>query len=177
MNGFYIIIKDNFFKESAHDNLKENVSYLSFDANLSGFEGGLKGTHYTNKNHTWFSTPVDIDTQKIIEEKCSKILNKNLKTNICVYTMLGKTKPMPHCDASNECDYQAIIYIKGNEELNKGTGFYIKKDNNLELNTHVGFIENRSIIWHSNTFHTPLNFASDDKSRRYSIICQFKELR
>jgi hypothetical protein len=52
------------------------------------------------------------------------------------------------------------------------TGFYL----NRELNTHVGFNENRAIIWHANTWHSPLNWASDDKSKRYSIICQFKEV-
>jgi len=176
MKGFYIIIKDNFFEESLHKKLTNHIVHMNFDPNLTGFEGGLKGTDYDNKNHTWFSTPVDDETQKIINKKCSEILNKKLELYLCVYTILGKTKPIPHCDQAENCHYQAIIYIKGNEELNKGTGFYIKKDNNLELNTHVGFIENRSIIWHSNTFHTPLNFASDDKSRRYSIICQFKEL-
>jgi hypothetical protein len=84
--------------------------------------------------------------------------------------MLATVEPLPHCDLGEECDYQVIIYIKGNNHLNKGTGFYLNGD----LNTHVGFNENRGVIWHANTVHTPLNWASDDKSKRFSLIMQMK---
>ena len=51
--------------------------------------------------------------------------------------------------------------------------FSADADNNV---AHVGFNENRAVLWHSNTWHTPMNWAADNKSKRYSIICQFKEL-
>jgi len=180
MTNFHILIKDNFFEKDLLHKLQINVMQLKFDAQSSGFfrKGkGLKHTNYDNKNHTWFSVPVEEDVEKIIEDKCIKLFNKKLKLNFCFYTILGKAHPMPHCDLKETCHYQAVIYIKGNKELNKGTGFYSKDESGLELNTHVGFNENRVTIWDSNTWHTPLNFASDDTTRRYSIICQFEKLR
>ena len=167
MSNFHILIKDNFFKKNLFENVKNNVLTKFFDPQYSGFKSGLNGTHYNNKNHTWFSCAVESDIKNIIENNCNKIFKKKLKLNTCAYTILGKTEPMPHCDigegqaegGENAVDYQAIIYIRGNQELNKGTGFYTKENNNLELNSHAGFTENRVVIWNSTTWHTPLNFT------------------
>ena len=101
MTNFHILIKDNFFEKDLLNKLQINVMQLKFDAQSSGFfrKGkGLKNTNYDNKNHTWFSVPVEKDVEKIIEDKCIKLFNKKLKLNFCFYTILGKAHPMPHCD-------------------------------------------------------------------------------
>ena len=161
--GFDIIIKDNFFEIEKLTRLKKILPYLNYSANYNSIE---------NVDHVWFSTPADEEVKEYLKERCEKILNKKFNINFCSYTMLATSKPVPHCDLSEKCDYQIIVYLKGNVNLNKGTGFYLNGD----LNTHIGFNENRAIIWHANTWHTPLNWASDDKSKRFSIIMQMKEI-
>ena len=170
MNGFDIIVKDNFLEKNHLNKIHKDLSTLIWtgdDHNLYNDDDSKK------TSHVWFTAPVSDFIQNIVHRKCETILNKKLKLRFCSYTLLASVEPLPHCDLSDECDFQIIIYIKGNTNLHKGTGFYL----NNELNTHIGFNENRAIIWHANTWHTPMNWSADDKSKRYSIICQLKELR
>ena len=163
--GFNIIIKDNFLDDKLFNNLHKQISYFYFQPkeNYLGEE----------KKHPWFAAPASEEITEIIKNKCEKIFRKKFKVNMCNYTLLATTEPLPHNDFTEDCDYQVIIYIKGNTNLHKGTGFYL----NGVLNTHIGFNENRAVLWHANTTHSPLNWASDDKSKRYSIICQLKEVK
>ena len=112
------------------------------------------------------------------KEECEKQFNIKLKTHFCSVTMLATVEPVVHCDYDKEkCSHQVIVYIRGNEDLHKGTGFYTTKNNINELNTHVGFKENRAIFWNSEIFHSPLNWSADNKSKRFSLIAQYKEIK
>tara|TARA_Y100001972_G_scaffold6042_1_gene6536 strand:- start:275 stop:550 length:276 start_codon:yes stop_codon:yes gene_type:complete len=91
--------------------------------------------------------------------------------------MLATVEPRVHCDYGENCTHQVIVYIRGNEDLHKGTGFYVSKDDFNELNTHVGFRQNRAIFWNSQIYHSPLNWSSDDKSKRFSLIAQYREIK
>ena len=162
--GFNITIKDNFFEEQLFNTLRNKVGYLKF--------GSQYNTLGYDKKHPWFTCLVEEDVREIIKNKSEKIWNKKFKINFCVYTLVATVEPLPHCDLTDNCDHQILIYIKGNTNLHKGTGFYL----NGELNTHIGFNENRDVSWHSNTVHSPLNWAANDKSKRYSIVCQLKEI-
>ena len=164
MNGFDIIIKDNFLDKELFKKIHNQISTFTYLA---------EDNMIYNVNHIWFSCPADEEIQEIIKNKCEEIWNKKFKINFCSYTMLATVEPVVHSDLNKNCDHQIIVYIKGNTNLHKGTGFYM----NDELNTHVGFNENRAVMWHSNTSHSPLNWASDDKSKRFSIICQLKEIK
>ena len=163
MDGFHITVLYNFFDEEVVTKLQNQLPYINYAARLNIIE---------NINHIWFSANGEEWVSKIMKDKCEKLLNKKFKVNLCSYTMLATVAPVVHCDHNKNCDYQIIVYVKGNTNLHKGTGFYL----NNELNTHIGFAENRAVIWHANTYHSPLNWASDDKSKRYSVICQLKEI-
>jgi|TARA_R110000772_G_scaffold22980_2_gene61886 hypothetical protein len=163
MKGFDIVIKDNFLDKDIFEKIHQKINTYNYLAGNNKIEG---------IDHIWFSCHTEEEIKKLVKNKCEEVLNKKFKVSFCCYTMLATVEPRVHCDLNESCDYQIIIYIKGNPNLHKGTGFYL----NNELNTHIGFNENRAVIWHSNTFHSPLNWASDDQSKRYSIICQLKEL-
>tara|TARA_R110000822_G_scaffold30482_1_gene88851 strand:- start:288 stop:797 length:510 start_codon:yes stop_codon:yes gene_type:complete len=167
-DGFNITILDNFFEKKLFDKIYNKISYINYNAltNKLLYSNG-------ESKHPWFASPIEKDLVEIIKTKCEKIWRKKFKVGLCSYTMLSTVEPLPHCDLTEETDHQIIIYIKGNTDLHKGTGFYL----NQQLNTHIGFNENRAITWHSNTWHTPLNWASDDKSKRFSILCQLKEIK
>jgi hypothetical protein len=168
MDSFNIHIKDNFFNEDNFKKLKNKLPTLKY-AGL-----GLSLTIAPNK-HVWFSHPADPKIIFLIKNKIEKILNKKFTVVLSSYTMVANSVALVHSD-ENSCDYQAIIYIKGNNNLHKGTGFYIfnEENKNFELNTHIGFKENRVVIWKSNVCHSPMNWASEDKSKRFSIIIQLK---
>ena len=168
MKGFDIQIKDNFLEKKLFEKLKNRLPILNYSA---------QNERLSYKSHVWFSTPCDKEVEKIIKKKCENILNKKLKTDICSYTLVGSQESLPHCDLSDNHEYQIIIYIKGNQNLHKGTGFYVfnEESKNYELNTHIGFKENRAVIWHSNSWHSPMCWASEDKSSRYSVIGMYKE--
>jgi hypothetical protein len=169
-DDFEIIIKDSFFEEKIFIKLKQIIDKKVYSPSLAILRN--------ENNHPWFSAHPDKEIPDMVKEKCEKILNKKLEINFCVYSLVATVEALPHRDISPKCDYQTIIYIKGNTNLHKGTGFYTLSETTKdhELNTHVGFKENRAIIWRSNAVHSPLNWASKEPSKRYSIICQFKEM-
>ena len=62
--------------------------------------------------------------------------------------------------------YNCIVYLKGESLTHNGTGFYTKGD----LNTYVGFVENRALFFNGrDVYHTDLQ-ALGPSSPRYSLI-------
>jgi|TARA_R100001460_G_C3450712_1_gene164641 hypothetical protein len=165
---FDIVIKDNFLDKNIFEKIHKKINTFIYFHN----KNHQKDKSPKGYNHIWYSRDAEDEIRTIVKNKCEKVFNKKFKVKICSYTMLASVEPLVHTDYYY-CDYQAIIYIKGNTNLHKGTGFYL----NDKLNTHIGFNENRAVLWRSNNFHSPLNWASDDKSKRYSIICQLIEIK
>ena len=168
MSYFDISIKDNFLEKNIFDEVYLKIDRLIYSA---------KGNYQEGSSHIWYSCPAEDKIKKYITKKCEEKINKKLECVLCSYTMLATVEPLPHHDKGDgQCDYQVIIYIKGNTNLHKGTGFYVynEKTKSYELNTHIGFFQNRGIIFDSSNWHTPMNWSSDDKSKRFSIIAQFK---
>tara|TARA_R100001086_G_C11671430_1_gene213029 strand:- start:18 stop:527 length:510 start_codon:yes stop_codon:yes gene_type:complete len=169
MEKFDIRIKDDFLEESKFKVLYDKVPFYNYQAG---------GNYIKNVNHIWYSIEAPEDVTKYLKEECEKQFNIKLKTYFCNFTMLATVTPVVHCDYGKEkCTHQVIVYLRGNEDLHKGTGFYISKNNNYELNTHVGFKQNRAIFWNSEIYHSPLNWSADDKSKRFSLIAQYKEIK
>ena len=97
-----------------------------------------------------------------------------------VYTMVSNVKENScHVDSGDDInnfgkDFNAqfIFYVNGNNELTNGTGFYTKgKNKEYHLTTHIGFVENRALLFKNNVMHSPLKFLSNDNKPRFSIIC------
>tara|TARA_R110000824_G_C14871148_1_gene642305 strand:+ start:86 stop:598 length:513 start_codon:yes stop_codon:yes gene_type:complete len=165
--NFNINIRDNFFDKNTFTELYDKIPYLQYQPDQNMIDG---------IPHIWFSATVDPQLAVSIKERCEKTFNKKLTLRFCSYTMLATVEPAVHRDYDEEkTSHQVIIYIKGNTDLHKGTGFYIKSGDGLELNTHVGFVENRAVFWDSKAYHSPLNFTAEDKTKRFSIIAQYKE--
>ena len=166
--NFDIRIKDEFLENSKFKHLYDKVPFYNYQAG---------GNYIKNVNHIWYSIQAPDDVAENLKQKCEEQFNIKLKTNFCSITMLATVEPRVHCDYTENCTHQVIVYIRGNEDLHKGTGFYTTKDNIYELNTHVGFKQNRAIFWNSEIWHSPLNWSADDKSKRFSLIAQYKEIK
>ena len=166
---FDVRIKDNFLNDNKFKDLYNKVPFYTYKHNANSIQ-------YIN--HIWYSSIASEEIAKYLKEKCEKEFNIKLKINFCNFTMLATVTPVVHCDYNEEkCTHQVIVYLRGNENLNKGTGFYTSKNGNHELNTHVGFKQNRAIFWNSEIWHSPLNWSADDKSKRFSLIAQYKEIK
>ena len=166
---FDIRIKDNFLENNKFKDLYDKVPFYTYEHDINYLE---------NVNHVWYASPASDEISEYLKNKCEKEFNIKLKINFCNFTMLATPKPIVHCDyIPDKCTHQVLVYLRGNENLNKGTGFYTTKNNINELNTHVGFKENRAIFWNSEIWHSPLNWSADDKSKRFSILAQYKEIK
>ena len=164
MEKFDIRIKDDFLESSKFKVLYDKVPFYNYQAG---------GNYIKDVNHIWYSIPASEDVTKYLKEECEKQFDIKLKTHFCSITMLATVEPRVHCDYGENCTHQVIVYIRGNEDLHKGTGFYVSKDDFNELNTHVGFHKNRAVLFESGMYHSPLVSFSDDSIPRISIIARF----
>ena len=170
---FDICIKDNFIEPNIFKSIYEKIPLYHYSGDLHRYEADVE----KKQHHLFFSKEVEPEIADYVRKRCEKLFNKKLKLTYCSYTMVQRSEPMLHCDARDKCTHQVIVYLKGNEDLNKGTGFYTSKDGNNELNTHIGFKQNRAIFWNSEIWHSPLNWSATDKSKRFSLIAQYKEIK
>jgi len=168
---------------------KDETTHSSYiDANLgdiSQFSDKWDSVHLTELQSDWDNDNVDGETDAEkhiadhIRKKCSELYNKKFKERYCAYTMVARTTPMVHKDLDDYTSHQILLYIRGDESLHRGTGFYVKNKNTkdtYELNTHIGFKENRAIFWESSSYHSPLMWDDKNQSKRFSILAQYKEI-
>ena len=65
----------------------------------------------------------------------------------------------PHTDHNMGIVSNILIMLSGPTAVTNGTVFYYGNENNCNLDMHVGFRENRAIMFPSNKVHS--NHASD----------------
>jgi len=168
LTKFDIKIKDNFFSKEDFDKIYSTGENMSFVPDQLVYNDA-------QNSHVWFTKDAPEDIQKIIIKNVSKYFNKKIiKLPVCQYTFVFKSdKVEAHMDANPDNDFQTLIYVKGNPEIHCGTGFYVEKDNEYVLNTHVGFMPNRLVSWTPNVYHAPLSFTDEFKPR-ISLTTQYK---
>ncbi len=164
-----LILKDSFLDDFLFNELNKSIILQKWEPK--------ENIYLTTGKHVWFSSTVFDPIKTIIKENIEKKFNVKIKKIIGEfnYTMVLNTKESyPHTDGvdSNDKDFntQFILYIKGNNELTNGTGFYTKKNDNYHLTTHIGFVENRALLFKNKVMHSPLKFISQDNTPRFSII-------
>jgi len=154
-----VIIQDNFFDKEIYNEILYDISKLKFSN---------RNTVVNNKNiyqKIYFNVPLNKKHFAVVEVlKKLKEYNLDLNLNESNYFLSTKhEEPTPHCDST---DVNCLIYLKGIQILNSGTGFYEKQNDEYVLNRHIGFKENRAIIFDSKIFHSSLQF-NDVTATRY----------
>jgi hypothetical protein len=157
----HIIIKDNFFTGDVLKKIQTEISHLNFSNRDTTVNDDSKSIY----QKIYFNVP--LDKKHFAVEEVTKNLKNYLSAPICFfesnYFLSTKhTEATPHADT---CNVNCIVYIKGNELINSGTGFYDKRENEYILNLHVGFKENRAIIFDSKIYHASLQFNKNAGSR------------
>ena len=161
MDSLSLKIKDNFFTKKEYDILVNNLNKIilspkSNDEGNYSFGYEFKET----KDNLWLFNKI----------KKNFFLNEKLKVHLARFDLRhNKTKIKPHLDDLPK--YNCIVYLKGESLTYNGTGFYTKGN----LNTYVGFVENRALFFNGcDVYHTDLQ-ALGPSSPRYSLTIFYVE--
>jgi hypothetical protein len=167
-DNFDITIKDNFIEQKLYKSIYDKIPFYIYNEDYF--------SKLENKSDYLFrGKKTEKNIADYLRKKCEKLYNKKFKEYYTGYTMVARNTQFVHTDKSEDCTHQLLVYIRGDESLHRGTGFYVEKNGNHELNTHIGFKQNRAIFWESSTHHSPLIWSDDNKSVRFSIVAQYKE--
>ena len=156
-----IIIQDNFFSKDMLDKIKVDLTHQKFTNRFTEHTDSIYQKIYFHSKLTE-DHPVVLEVKKILKEKF-ELTYLNIDSQYFLSTK--HEEATPHRDVGHE--YNCLIYLKGDFILNSGTGFYDYDEinNQYSLNTHVGFKENRAIIFDSRIYHSSLQFNEGGKTR------------
>ena len=167
-------IKDNFLPKELFEKLANYSVGLDYSSKNITQGSGIY------EEHVFLSNPIDKNDDLLNDLEKSIIQHFKIKiknTHLAAFTCVNTKKATPHVDNlmfANE--KHLIIYLNGDTNLNAGTGFYNKTgEGNFDLNTAVGFRPNRALIFNADTcIHSPLLYAAEGNSPRFSIIVWFQ---
>ena len=166
---FDIRIKDNFLNKEDFEKVVQEATSAKLQP---------KNLLYKNnqKDHVWFTADASKEVEEIVIKNSERFFNIEIeKLMLCKFSLVFKSgKVEAHRDNGEGIDLQSIIYIKGNEHIHCGTGFYTRTaEDNSVLNTHIGFRENRIVSWDPYVYHAPMSFTDEFKPR-ISLLTQYK---
>ena len=149
-----IKIIDNFFEDILFKNIQNHVTTkLSFEPRfLIDSKEKNKNSYYgmrfvLNKDPNLFKTFIDQ------AEKKFKIKIKKIHTD-CGVDIRNLENFIPHTDSAIGAKINILIMLKGPAANTNGTVFYHGDENHCELDIHVGFRENRAILFPSDWIHS-----------------------
>jgi hypothetical protein len=160
----HIIIKDNFFDGNIYKEIILDISKLKFTNRYKLVPEDAKNL----SQKIYFDVPLD-NNHFAVKEVLKKLFeNYSLDLLNYEHSYFLSTKhkeATPHNDPHS--DVNCLIYLKGESFLNSGTAFYDydEEKNQYTINKHVGFKENRAIIFDSSIFHASLQFNAGAGSR------------
>ena len=158
-----IFTVDNFLEKDKFEFIK-NLSKSSHVKYVPCYFDGTK--EKTDDNTYGFRQYIDLNSNIFfdIKNECLKKFKYKIKKakSLCL-DKRKLTKFKPHTDDKVA---KIILYfqIEGQTNLNHGIGFYT----NSNLDIHIGFKENRAVLFNSNLLHTPL---VDQEVWRTTMTC------
>lgn len=134
-----IIVIDNFLDNP--DKVRESV--LNIDFPTSGSFPGKR------------SFRADPDYQKMIKEKLESIFNRSLYfpskyDSFCFQLCLEDAESWVHVDGT---EWAGVLYLTPDAPIESGTGIYTKEKDEAHLNTFLGNLYNRLVLYRGNKLH------------------------
>lgn len=156
-----LIIKDNFFNNKIYNQILFDISRCVF----TNRNTTVKKEHQNVAQRIYFNFSLDFNHFAVKEIKnILKNMGFNIKSFEHNYLLSTKHKgATPHTDFNN--DLNCLVYLKGDQLMNNGTGFYDKVNKDYVLNSQIGFKENRAIIFDSKIYHCSLQFEENSGPR------------
>jgi len=150
----FIKIENNFFDQDTFKKLNSEIESYEYKPPTSELLQNNGGCYWFQKNIS--GSDLQNHIINIIQKRTNLKINKQKKCISKFIMSNAQDGARPHVDHGNEM--QCLIYIKGDEILNNGTMFLDKRESSYDIHTHVGFKENRAIIFSSNNYHSPAQF-------------------
>ena len=147
------IIKDNFFNETVYKKILIDISRLKFSNRHESVGNNLKNIY----QKIYFNVPLSKD-HFAVQETINILNSYKLNVNDGEHNYFLSASHEGASIHNDVARLNCLIYIKGKNLMNSGTGFYHKENDELVLNRHIGFKENRALIFDSKIFHTSLQF-------------------
>jgi len=156
----HIIIKDNFFSETVYKEILIDISRLKFRNRNESVGSDLKNIY----QKIYFNVPLNKD-HFAVQETINILNGYGLKVTKGDHNYFLSSSHEGASIHNDDARLNCLIYLKGRNLMNSGTGFYDKEEDNYHLRTHVGFKENRGIIFDSKIYHSTTQFEKDSGSR------------
>jgi len=167
-NSDDILIKDNFLDDETLKNINNDLLLCQKKGKFTNRASTKKGIYQS----TYFN--VDLSHEHFAVKYVIDFFKKHygikiLEMESCYFLSTKNNLPSPHFDEVSKIN--CLIYLKGDQKMANGTGFYVmnKETNTYHLHTHIGFSENRGIIFDGSVkMHGTLqSFENGDPSTRY----------
>jgi hypothetical protein len=157
-------IQDNFFTEKEFKIIINNLNKIDFKPSTN------EDYHHFSFNHEF---DPDDENQWIFNKIKNIFFKENLNVVRCRFDMRhNKNQVIAHVD-SEDTSHNCIIYLKGDELLHNGTGFYYKNN----LHSYVGFVKNRALFFNgSKVYHTDLQ-GLGPSSMRYTLNIFYERVK
>tara|TARA_R110000803_G_scaffold210465_2_gene282367 strand:+ start:3765 stop:4295 length:531 start_codon:yes stop_codon:yes gene_type:complete len=149
-----IKILDNFFKKEDLKMIQDFALNKAFytPKYFDGAKVKNKKSHYGNRFEL-IKNPELFELFKKQAESKFKIKIKKLSTASGI-DLRNLDHFKPHTDHRTPAKINILIMILGPTAVTNGTVFYEGDENSCELDTHVGFRENRAVFFPSNKIHS-----------------------
>ena len=162
-----IYIIDNFLNNKNFNDLKAFSKSRKVAYEPKFFKGTKEKTDFNTYGFR-YNFSIDSELGHCLKKQClKKFKYKIIETSECGLDKRKLTMYKPHTDDAIAVT-NLYLQIEGGSKLNHGIGFY--NDNNL--NIHVGFKENRAILFNANILHSPL---VDENIWRTTLTCFIKQ--
>jgi len=155
-----IRVEDNFFDEKMFTNIKQHVTTkLIFEPRYFDNEERTKENFYGSR----FDWSKDKNLLDIFVKQAEKIFNLNIKKLVTPaggIDIRNLDHFKPHIDAGK---LNILVMLAGPAAVTNGTVFYT----DTQLDIHVGFRENRAVMFPSNKLHSQ-HASTAPNLRRYT---------
>tara|TARA_R100001143_G_C3322129_1_gene115327 strand:+ start:339 stop:875 length:537 start_codon:yes stop_codon:yes gene_type:complete len=159
-NPFVIRIEDNFFDEKMFTHIKQHVTTkLTFEPRYFENEERTK-ENFCGSRFDWGK---DKNLLDIFVKQAEKTFNLNIKKlfpDPGGIDMRNLPHFTPHVD---ECKLNILVMLSGPTAVTNGTVFYTDE----QLDIHVGFRENRAVVFSSDKYHSQ-HASAVPNLRRYT---------
>ena len=158
-----IFVQDNFFEDTFLKQLQKEIVTLEFSSRYQETADDERNAHVDQKIYHQVGLSQESKVVLKVKENIKKYFSVYIEgMNSYYFLSFPNTHAIPHKDGSV---YNCIIYLLGDPLINNGTGFYEKDGDVSHLHTHIGFKENRAILFSSSIWHSPLQFAGNSTPR------------
>ena len=163
----HIIVKDNFFSEKIYKAILFDISKLKFENRNTTVYDDIKNIY----QRVYFNVPLN-RKHFAIQETINILNSYGLNVGKGEHNYFLSSSHEGATIHKDEWKINCIVYIKGQNLMNSGTGFYdFDGEDKYDLRTHVGFRENRAIIFDSKIYHSTTQFEKNSGTRY--IIANF----